>query len=270
MELRLDTILQEDLGAKPYRFIEGDAQTGLLILCDHAENALPEAYGTLGLKAQDLHRHIAYDVGAAGVAERLARELGAPAVLSCFSRLLIDPNRGLDDPTLIMQISDGLILPGNIGLDAAEIEARIDRFYQPYHRAIECAIEAAIASGNFRAPLLHRLGGYQIRLPALRDRRDDIGRLFVHFLSEELEGLGELHRLEDRDPDARPWIPAAFLARLAAAPWPGNVRQLRNIARHLAVDSRGFDEVRISPQLERLLDSSEWRLPEPPPRAEDS
>ena len=148
MELRLDTFLQEDLGAKPYRFIEGDAQTGLLILCDHAENALPEAYGTLGLKAQDLHRHIAYDVGAAGVAERLARELGAPAVLSCFSRLLIDPNRGLDDPTLIMQISDGLILPGNIGLDAAEIEARIDRFYQPYHRAIECAIEAAIASGK--------------------------------------------------------------------------------------------------------------------------
>jgi len=136
------------LGAKPYRLVEGDASTGLLVLCDHAENTIPEAYGTLGLKAQDLHRHIAYDLGAAGVAERLAQALGAPAVLSRFSRLLIDPNRGLDDPTLIMQISDGLIVPGNVGLSAEEIEGRIERYYRPYHQAIGRAIEAAIASGK--------------------------------------------------------------------------------------------------------------------------
>lgn len=148
MELRLDTLIQEQLGDKPYRYIEGDTRTGLLILCDHAENAIPEEYGTLGLKAQDLHRHIAYDLGAAGVAERLAEALGAPALLSRFSRLLIDPNRGLDDPTLIMQISDGLIVPGNVGLGREEIEARIARFYRPYHRAIERAIDAAIASGK--------------------------------------------------------------------------------------------------------------------------
>jgi predicted N-formylglutamate amidohydrolase len=148
LEQRLDTLLQEDLREKPYRCIEGDARTGLLILCDHAENKIPAAYGTLGLKAQDLHRHIAYDLGAAEVAERLARELGAPAVLSRFSRLLIDPNRGLDDPTLIMQISDGLIVPANAGLDASEVEARIERYYRPYHQAIRHAIEAAIASGK--------------------------------------------------------------------------------------------------------------------------
>ena len=64
-------------------------------------------------------------MGAAGVAERLAETLGAPALLSCFSRLLIDPNRGLDDPTLIMQISDGLIVPGNVSLSESEIAARI-------------------------------------------------------------------------------------------------------------------------------------------------
>jgi predicted N-formylglutamate amidohydrolase len=138
----------EELGAKPYRLIEGDASTGLLILCDHAENAIPEAYGTLGLRPEDLHRHIAYDLGAAEVAERLALTLGAPAVLSRFSRLLIDPNRGLDDPTLIMQISDGLIVPGNVGLDAEEIGNRIARYYEPYHRAIERAIEAAVAAGK--------------------------------------------------------------------------------------------------------------------------
>ena len=148
MELRLDTLHQEDLGTKPYRSIDGDASTGLLILCDHAENTIPPGYGTLGLRAEDLHRHIAYDLGAAQVAEHLARALGAPAVLSRFSRLLIDPNRGLDDPTLIMQISDGLVVPGNVDLAAAEIEARIARYYRPYHAAIEQAVDAAIAVGK--------------------------------------------------------------------------------------------------------------------------
>ena len=147
-EPRLDTPSKEDLATKPYRCIGGDASSGLLILCDHAENTLPEAYGTLGLKAQDLHRHIAYDLGAAAVAERLAETLGAPAVLSSFSRLLVDPNRGLDDPTLIMQISDGLVVPGNVGLGAEEIRARIERYYLPYHQAIEQAIEAAVAAGK--------------------------------------------------------------------------------------------------------------------------
>ena len=133
MERSLDTLRQEVSGAKPYRSIEGDASTGLLIVCDHAENTIPEAYGTLGLKAPDLHRHIAYDLGAAAIAERLAEALGALAVLSRFSRLLIDPNRGLDDPTLVMQISDGLIVPGNAGLALTEVETRIERYYQPYH-----------------------------------------------------------------------------------------------------------------------------------------
>lgn len=148
MERSLASLDRSDLGAKPYRSIAGDAATGLLILCDHAENTLPEAYNLLGLRQEDLHRHIAYDMGAAGVAERLAGMLGAPALLSQFSRLLIDPNRGLDDPTLIMQISDSLIVPGNVGLDEAEITSRIDRYYEPYHRAIERAIEAGLAVGK--------------------------------------------------------------------------------------------------------------------------
>jgi predicted N-formylglutamate amidohydrolase len=147
VEQILDT-LQGELGGIPYRRIEGDLSLGLLVLCDHAENTLPEAYGTLGLRPEDLHRHIAYDLGAAGVAERVAHELGAPALLTCFSRLLIDPNRGLDDPTLIMQISDGLIVPGNLGLDATEIAARIERYYEPYHRAIDRTIEAGLRAGK--------------------------------------------------------------------------------------------------------------------------
>ncbi|MGI8852358.1 MAG: N-formylglutamate amidohydrolase [Methyloceanibacter sp.] len=148
MEQILDTLLQQDLGEKPYRRIAGDVGLGLLILCDHAENTLPEAYGTLGLRPEDLHRHIAYDLGAAGVAERLADMLGAPALLTKFSRLLIDPNRGLDDPTLVMQISDGLVVPGNVGIDANEIASRIARHYEPYHRAIDRAVETGLAAGK--------------------------------------------------------------------------------------------------------------------------
>jgi predicted N-formylglutamate amidohydrolase len=148
VERSLDTLIQEDLGDKPYRSIEGDVRTGLLILCDHAENTIPQPYANLGLRSEDLNRHIAYDLGAAPVAECLAELLGAPALLSRFSRLLIDPNRGLDDPTLIMQISDGLVVPGNAGLDEAAVAARVARYYAPYHQAIERAIDAGIAAGK--------------------------------------------------------------------------------------------------------------------------
>jgi len=148
VERSLDTLIQEDLGDKPYRSIEGDLSTRILILCDHAENTIPEPFANLGLRSEDLNRHIAYDLGAAPVAERLAKLLSAPALISCFSRLLIDPNRGLDDPTLIMQISDGLVVPGNAGLDEAAIAARVARHYTPYHQAIERAIDAGIAAGK--------------------------------------------------------------------------------------------------------------------------
>ncbi|MBS9479136.1 N-formylglutamate amidohydrolase [Ancylobacter radicis] len=131
----------------PFERIPGDPATGLILLCDHASNALPPAYGSLGLPPEQLARHIGYDIGAAGVTRRLAARLDCPAVLSCFSRLLIDPNRGEDDPTLVMRLSDGALIAGNRHADAAEIERRIARFHRPYHQAIEAEIEAALAAG---------------------------------------------------------------------------------------------------------------------------
>jgi predicted N-formylglutamate amidohydrolase len=148
VEQRLDRLRQEQTAVAPFRRIDGDLTSGVLLLCDHAENTIPPAYGTLGLTAEDLGRHIAYDIGAAGVTEHLARALRAPALLTQYSRLLIDPNRGRDDPTLVMQLSDGRVVPGNAVLDDAEIEARIERYYAPYHRAIDKAIDAAVAAGK--------------------------------------------------------------------------------------------------------------------------
>lgn len=128
--------------------IAGDSATGLLLLCDHASNAIPPELDALGLGPAQLQRHIAYDIGAADVTRAIAAALGAPAVLSNFSRLLIDPNRGLDDPTLVMRLSDGAIVPGNRDIDATGVAERVARYYKPYDVAIDAAVEAALAAGH--------------------------------------------------------------------------------------------------------------------------
>ena len=127
--------------------IEGSLAAGVLFICDHAANALPEAYGTLGLTREELDRHIGYDIGSAWITRRLAALFNAPAVLSRFSRLLIDPNRGADDPTLVMQIADGTVVPGNTGISTSEIEFRLSQFWQPYRAAVSVTIEAMLKNG---------------------------------------------------------------------------------------------------------------------------
>jgi two-component system nitrogen regulation response regulator GlnG len=104
--------------------------------------------------------------------------------------------------------------------------------------ATDADLETAVVQGRFRAPLLHRLRGFEIRLPPLRERRDDVGRLLVAFLRQELAALGREDLLDDPGPHGRSWLPAALVARLADHDWPGNVRELRNVARHLAVAGR--------------------------------
>lgn len=115
-----------------------DRASRWLVTCDHASNRVPGwvAGGDLGLPAADMARHIAYDVGAAGLARALADRLEATAVLSRFSRLVIDPNRGEDDPTLVMRLYDGSIVPANRRIGPAEIAERLDRLHRPYHAAL--------------------------------------------------------------------------------------------------------------------------------------
>ena len=134
--------------AESHERLPGRIDSGVIVICDHASNAVPPEYASLGLPPSELMRHIAWDIGAAGVARLLAEALSAPAVLSRFSRLLIDPNRGEDDPTLIMRISDGSVIPGNAHLDAAERQRRLERFYRPYDKAIAQTIDAFLAAGT--------------------------------------------------------------------------------------------------------------------------
>lgn len=120
--------------------IVGAARPGpWLVTCDHATNRVPDWVngGDLGIAPEDMGRHIAYDVGARGLALALGDVLDSPVICSDFSRLVIDPNRGEDDPTLVMKLYDGTIIPANRHAGAEERARRLDRLYRPYHAAYE-------------------------------------------------------------------------------------------------------------------------------------
>jgi predicted N-formylglutamate amidohydrolase len=131
----------------PPEIVCADGDATLLFLCDHASNRIPESEGNLGLSQDDLARHIAYDVGARGLTLALADLFRAPAVLSTVSRLMIDPNRGEDDPTLVMQLYDGAVIPGNRHLTSSARQSRIRNIYRPYHDGVTHVIERALAAG---------------------------------------------------------------------------------------------------------------------------
>jgi len=117
--------------------------------------------------------------------------------------------------------------------------------------ATDARLEALIASGAFAAPLLHRVAGYVIHLPPLRERRDDIARLLVHFLGLELTETGDAALLERTEP--APWLPLVLVRRILHHHWPGNVRELRNVVRQLVIGSRGDLEASLPPELLRQL-----------------
>lgn len=133
---------------RAFDIIDGDYAGGIVLLCDHARNWLPSEYGSLGLPDSEFERHIAYDIGAADLTLALAERLGIPAVMSRFSRLLVDPNRGMDDPTVIMKLSDGTVIPGNHPITPEESSRRIVRYHAPYHNAVSGAVKRAMESGS--------------------------------------------------------------------------------------------------------------------------
>lgn len=132
----------------PAYSVDGDFSLGLLLTADHARRDVPAEYGTLGLRTSEFDRHIAYDIGVENLTRKLATRLNAPAVLGGFSRLLIDPNRGEDDPTLIMQLSDGAVISGNYPMSTGEREERLERFYRPYHDTVARASERVVAESG--------------------------------------------------------------------------------------------------------------------------
>lgn len=125
-----------------FTVVNAESRRPVLLVADHASNAVPAALDHLGLGAEALGRHIAYDIGIAWLTRRLAALLGAPAILHGYSRLLIDPNRPLDDPTSICIISDGQVVPGNRALGGSAACERADALFHPYHATVAALLSA--------------------------------------------------------------------------------------------------------------------------------
>ncbi len=175
-----------------------------------------------------------------------------------------------DQPGYFQRADGGTLFLDEIGEAPAEVQVmllrvletgEVQRVGSPAAQKVDVRLLAAtdadlaraIEDGRFRAPLFHRLASYEIVIPPLRERRDDFGRLLVHFLRQELGAIGEERRLQPSEGTAALWLPASIVARLARHDWPGNVRQLRNAVRQIVIDSRRSETVQIGPQVESLL-----------------
>ena len=162
-----------------------------LVICDHASNNIPLEYKNLGISKKDLESHRAFDLGAYEVAAELSNLLCCSIVMANFSRLLIDPNRGKDDPTLIPKLSEGKIIKGNINIsmseDDIERSKRIDRFYLPYHKQINRFINKSLDNG--RIPKILSIHTFtpiwkgkkrEIDVGILWDKDDRLSKIFLN------------------------------------------------------------------------------------------
>ena len=123
--------------------------------------------------------------------------------------------------------------------------------------ATDAALEDRVDQGTFRGPLLHRLGAYEVSMPPLRARPEDVGRLFMHFAVQDLRRIGDEARLERVNLDETTWLPASLIGRLIRYDWPGNVRQLRNLVRQLVVEHRSLPQLSLGSRLARTLGVSD-------------
>ncbi len=159
----------------PYNILNPRGKSPVLLVCDHASPAIPAYLDKLGLEDDILGRHIAYDIGAAAITRLLSKRLDAPAVLAGTSRLVIDCNRAPGAPQSIPEISDGHMVPGNIGLKAQDAQSRAEAYFWPYHHAIANLLAQLWRRGP--APALFSIHSFTPSLGG-EDRRWDLGVLW--------------------------------------------------------------------------------------------
>jgi len=118
------------------------------IFGDHASRRIPRRLGTLGLPPAELQRHIAWDIGALGVATRVAAALDAPLIAQNYSRLVIDCNRDPKVASSIPTVGESIEIPGNLHLDARQADARRAEIFEPYHRHLRAVLDERLAAGR--------------------------------------------------------------------------------------------------------------------------
>jgi predicted N-formylglutamate amidohydrolase len=135
-------MLLTDDDPPPFRVLRENSTSDLFLTADHAGRVIPKALGDLGVPAAEMERHIAWDIGIAAVTEQLSASLDATAVLQTYSRLVIDCNRNPAWPTAMPDVSELTPIPGNVGLTAAQKQARVDAIFTPYHDRIRALLDA--------------------------------------------------------------------------------------------------------------------------------
>lgn len=135
-----ETVLAAD-EPQPFVIRNPDSKVPILLVCDHASRRFPKSLGTMGLDPVARRCHLALDIGAGSLTEKLAASLGATAVLCQYSRLIVDCNRQLMDPGAFLEFGDGVVVPGNRNLHQAEKDARANEIYWPYHEAVDGQIK---------------------------------------------------------------------------------------------------------------------------------
>ncbi|WP_420407948.1 N-formylglutamate amidohydrolase [Hoeflea sp.] len=148
MEIVLDHTLIDASEGSAFSITRPDGESGIVLVCEHASNRMPRSIGDLGLDEAALQSHIAWDIGAAGVAEILSDTLDAVLVRQCFSRLVYDCNRPPEAPDAFPEKSEVFTVPGNAGLSEADRARRTDELYHPFHDAIDQVIDKHVAAGR--------------------------------------------------------------------------------------------------------------------------
>lgn len=133
--------LRSDVDPPPFEVLEPRADSPWVLVCDHGGRAIPGVLGRLGVAESELERHIAWDIGAAAVTRLLAARLDAWAIVGGYSRLVIDLNRPPESPQSILARSEATDIPGNVGVTAAQAEARRREIFDPYHRRITAELD---------------------------------------------------------------------------------------------------------------------------------
>jgi predicted N-formylglutamate amidohydrolase len=238
----------------PFELVDGARDRAMVLIADHARRDLPDEYGSLGLPAAEFDRHIAYDIGVEAVMRHLAAMLGVPGILATYSRLLIDPNRGEDDPTLIRQLYDGTIVPGNYPMSGMEREKRLDRFYRPYHDAVSALVKS-VATESGKAPFVVSIHSFTPSMQGISrpwhagilwDRDDRAARPLIDMLSAE-KGLV----VGDNEPyDGALRGDTMFRHAIVN----GYAHALIEIRQDLIADEKGVEEwaARLAPMLEAI------------------
>ena len=177
----------------PYEVLNPEGKTSVLLICDHASRAIPKALNHLGIDKDALKTHIAYDIGAADVTRLLSKRLDAQAVLAGYCRLVIDLNRYPGHPDSILDVSDGIVVPGNLGLSEEARTQRADAFFWPYHDAVTNLMARLRRRGP--APALFAVHSFTPSLDG-EDRHWDVGVLWNR---DPRLALPLIQRLEEHD-----------------------------------------------------------------------